>query len=162
MICYLSLGSNRGDRERLLRTALERIAAVPGVELLRASSVYESDPWGGVGQGPFLNMVAEVETDLDPLDLLEHTQAIEIGLGRVRGQRWGPRVMDIDLLLCGELQVQQERLIVPHPLIEQRQFVLVPLAELVPELELPSGRSAGELACPQSDELRRWAPPLRW
>jgi len=159
MICYLGLGSNLGDRAELLRAALERLAAVPGVRVCRTSSLYETAPWGVAEQGPFLNMVAEVETDLAPPDLLRHAQAIEAALGRVRGERWGPRVMDVDLLLCGEVRFSTPELTLPHPLLEQRQFVLVPLAELAPELRLPSGKTAGELADPQSAEISLCGPP---
>jgi len=159
MICYLGLGSNLGDREALLRAALKRLAVVPGLRLVRSSSLYETAPWGGVEQGPFLNLVTETETHLEPTDLLRETQAIEAALGRVRGERWGPRVVDIDLLLCGDVQLSTPELTVPHPLLEARQFVLVPLAELAPDLPLPSGRTARALAEPGSPEIALWGPP---
>ncbi len=126
----MAIGSNLGDREQQLTDA---VAALPDV--VAVSPVYETDPVGGpAGQGAFLNCVVELATTRSPRELLEVAQAIEAGAHRVRMQRWGPRTLDIDVLLVGDLTVDEEDLVVPHPRMWSRGFVLVPLADLAPEL----------------------------
>jgi 2-amino-4-hydroxy-6-hydroxymethyldihydropteridine diphosphokinase len=129
---YVGLGSNLGDREGLIREAAELIGAA------RLSTIIETEPWGKTDQPRFLNAVAEVETDLDPLAFLTHLLDVERRLGRERvGARWGPRTIDLDLLLFGDDVFDQPGLVVPHPRLVERGFVLEPLAELVPELGIP-------------------------
>ena len=136
---YLGLGSNVGDRERYLRQALDRLDEAPGVTVRATSSLYETDPWGDADQPPFLNLVAEVVATLEPLELLAEAKRIEREVGRQPRRRWGPREIDIDLLLAGDLRLHTPELTVPHPRLTERQFVLVPLAELDAGLQLPDG-----------------------
>jgi 2-amino-4-hydroxy-6-hydroxymethyldihydropteridine diphosphokinase len=139
---YLGLGSNVGDRLRHLKDA---VAALPthGVEVLRSSSVYETEPVGLVlEQGEFLNACLRVDTALGPEELLDACKAVEHELGRTAGgERHGPREIDVDVLLIDGLTFNSERMTVPHPLILERRFVLVPLLELDPGLTVPDGRS---------------------
>lgn len=130
MRAFLGLGSNLGDRERHLRDA---VAALPDVVAL--SPIYETDPVGGPSaQGRYLNAVVELDTDLSPHELLEVCQRLEAAAGRVRSERWGPRTLDVDVLLVGELTVDDPALTVPHPRMWERAFVLMPLADLAPDL----------------------------
>jgi len=152
---WLGLGSNVGRRARMLAGALEALAETEGLELVEASSVYETEPVGVTDQPTFLNMVAHFRCRLAPEALLEGLQAVERTLKRIRTRRWGPRTIDVDVLLLGDLQIETDRLTVPHPEMVRRQFVLVPLAELAPDLPLPGGRTAGELAEPDSDAVQR-------
>jgi len=133
---YLGLGSNIGDREGNLAAAMERLAAA-GVRVTRVSSIYETEPVGFEAQRWFLNMVAEAETDLFPMQLLAHTLKIERSLGRVRTIQNGPRTIDIDILLYGKTVIRTARLEVPHPRLAERRFVLAPLVELAPDLRHP-------------------------
>lgn len=131
-LAYVGLGSNLGDREALIRRAAELIGA------RRLSSLHETEPWGYEAQPPFLNAAAEVETPLSPRAFLDHLLDVERRLGRERvGPRWGPRTIDLDLLLFGEEVVDEPGLVVPHPLLTQREFALAPLAELVPLQKIP-------------------------
>ena len=133
MVGYIALGSNVGDRAAYLREGLERLAAA-GVEILAASSVWETQPVGETGPGWFLNMAARVRTDRSPEELLDLCLAIEGEAGRVRGSEPGPRTLDIDLLLFEGFTRATERLTLPHPRMWERGFVLAPLAELMPEV----------------------------
>jgi len=126
---FLGMGSNVGDREHFLVDAIESLAGVTAV-----SPVYETDPVGGAAQGAFLNVVVEMETTLTPRQLLGVAHRLESAAGRVRGERWGPRTLDVDVLLVGDLAVDEADLQVPHPRMWQRRFVLAPLADLAPEL----------------------------
>lgn len=126
---FLGLGTNLGDRRRFLREAVE---AVP--ELTRVSSVYETEPVGGPEQGAFLNIVVEVETELDPYGLLELCRTLERAAGRERRIRWGPRTLDVDVLWIDGITVDSDDLTVPHPRMYQRNFVVVPLLEIAPDL----------------------------
>ena len=129
---YVGLGSNLGDREALIREAAQLIGAT------RLSSIIETEPWGYEEQPRFLNAVAEVETALTARELLEALLAVERRLGRERtGERWGPRTIDLDLLLYGEERIDEPGLVVPHPRIHERLFVLEPLAELDPSVKIP-------------------------
>jgi len=144
---YLGLGSNLGDRLTYLRQAVAALEAEPGIEVRRRSSVYETAPVGYAEQPDFLNAVVEIATSLSPRALLQVTQRIEQNLGRKRGgSRWGPRCIDLDLLLYEGVTVQEADLTLPHPRLTERAFVLVPLAEIAPDLPLPDGRTAQQAA----------------
>lgn len=130
---FLGLGSNIGDRENILGRAVQLIHQVTGVEVLQSSSLYETDPVGYTEQDVFLNIAIEIETSLPPEELLTHMQRIETLLGRTRMIRWGPRTLDIDILLYGHEYIHSGDLQVPHPRMMERAFVLVPLAEIAPE-----------------------------
>jgi len=135
---YIGLGSNLGDRAALLRAALGRLAETQGIEVAAASPFHETDPVGGPpGQPRFLNAAAHLRVDLSPEELHGRLRAVEAALGRVRGERWGPRTIDLDLLLYGDLVLQSETLTIPHPLMHERRFVLEPLAEIAPNLVHP-------------------------
>jgi 2-amino-4-hydroxy-6-hydroxymethyldihydropteridine diphosphokinase len=146
-VAYVGLGSNLGDRERLIRDAAELIGAE------RLSAVVETKPWGLEDQPSFLNAVAEVTTALGPLAFLTYLLDVERRLGRERvGPRWGPRTIDLDLLLFGEQVIDEPALVVPHPRLLERRFVLASLAELVPGLEIPgNGTVRAALAGLQSE-----------
>jgi 2-amino-4-hydroxy-6-hydroxymethyldihydropteridine diphosphokinase len=137
MKAFVGLGSNLGERETMIRLALDDLSRLPATRLVRASSLYDTEPVGDVEQPNFLNAVAEVETDLTARQLLWNLQLIERRLGRTRTRRWGPRTIDLDLLLYGRLIVDEPDLQVPHPELTRRSFVLVPLAELDPLLVHP-------------------------
>ena len=137
MRAFIGLGSNLGEREDNIRAALEAIAELPDTDLVRVSSLYDTEPVGEVDQPNFLNAAVMVDTELDPRTLLWNLMLIEKRLGRVRTQRWGPRTIDLDLLLYGEELIEDDDLRVPHPEIIRRSFVLVPLVELEPRLVHP-------------------------
>jgi 2-amino-4-hydroxy-6-hydroxymethyldihydropteridine diphosphokinase len=138
MRAYVGLGANLGDREATLRRAVERLADAPGVTVVTVSTLRETEPWGPVEQPPFLNGVVAVETDHGPRALLDVLLEIERELGRVRaGERWGPRTIDLDLLLHGDLTCDEPGLTLPHPRLHERRFALEPLAELAPGLVVP-------------------------
>ena len=129
---YISLGSNLGDREAMIRAAIE---ALPGV--VAVSELRETEPVGVVDQPPFLNGAARLETELSARELLEALIAVERQLGRERHERWGPRTIDLDLLLYGSDMLEEPGLTVPHPRLHERRFALEPLAELAPSLVVP-------------------------
>jgi 2-amino-4-hydroxy-6-hydroxymethyldihydropteridine diphosphokinase len=137
-VVHIGLGANLGDREATIRAALERLDAEEGIEVVRVSLLRETDPVGYADQPPFLNGVAELETELSPGELLERLLAVERDLGRVRqGPRYGPRTIDLDLLLYGDAVVDEPGLEIPHPRMTERRFVLEPLAELDPDRVVP-------------------------
>jgi len=131
---YLSLGSNLGDRQNYLNRALDMLAQLPGTRVLAASSMIETPPWGKTDQPAFLNMAAELETSLTPEELLERIRAIENALGRQRAEHWGPRTLDIDILVFEGEERDTPALKLPHPYLTERRFVLEPLAEIAPDL----------------------------
>lgn len=139
MKAYLSLGSNLGERSNYLGAAISNLSKCKGIKVCKESSVYETEPWGLAEQPVYWNMVLEIETDLDPFELLHVCQEVENNLGRKRIIRWGPRTVDIDVLLYDNIVVDKPELVLPHPHLEEREFVLAPLRELRPELILPSG-----------------------
>jgi 2-amino-4-hydroxy-6-hydroxymethyldihydropteridine diphosphokinase len=147
---YVGLGANLGDREETLRRAAELLAAEPGIEVVAVSSLRETEPVGFVDQPAFLNGACAVETELSPHDLLDRLLAIERALGRERGKgpRWGPRTIDLDLLLYGQETVDEPGLTVPHPRLSERPFALEPLVELDAGLRLPDGRGLQGLLSP--------------
>jgi 2-amino-4-hydroxy-6-hydroxymethyldihydropteridine diphosphokinase len=142
---YLGLGSNVGDRAAHLRAALDLLPG-HGAEVEAVSSAYETEPVGEILDQPdFLNAAARIRTDLEPLELLDACKAIEVEGGRIfGGPRHGPRTLDVDVLLLGEVELESERLTLPHPQATSRRFVLVPLLELDPELALPDGTRLSE------------------
>jgi len=152
---FLGLGSNVGDRSRMLTEALNLLAG-PGLRIIRRSHVYETPPWGKTDQAPFLNQVVEAETVLPPEALRTRCRDVEQALGRVRGERWGPRTVDVDILLYGDRVLATPDLIVPHAELRQRAFVLVPLAEIAPDLRLPTGERIRDLLAqlPDRDAMR--------
>lgn len=127
---YLGLGSNMGDKLLYLKEAIEEIGKLEKTEVLAVSSLYITKPWGKTDQDDFLNQVVCIKTNLTPQELLKSLQDIEINMGRQRNQKWGPRIIDIDILLYGDEVIHTEELIIPHPYMKQRLFVLVPLAEI--------------------------------
>lgn len=144
---YVGLGANLGDREATLRKAVELLAAEPEIDVLAVSSFRETDPVGYLEQPRFLNGAVALETSLPPRELLERLLAVERRLGRVRreGPRFGPRTIDLDVLLYGAETIDEPGLTVPHPRLAERRFALEPLRELDPELTLPDGRRIEEL-----------------
>jgi 2-amino-4-hydroxy-6-hydroxymethyldihydropteridine diphosphokinase len=154
---YLGLGSNLGDRAAFLQGAVDGLATTDGIEVVAVSPVYETEPVGGPEQPEYLNAVVAVDTALTPRQLLEVAQRLEDAAGRVRGEQWGPRTLDVDVLLVGDEHVDEPDLVVPHPRLYERAFVMVPLADLDPMLApwAPAGeagvrRSEVELAQPQT------------
>ncbi len=144
--CYLGLGTNLGDRRANLTKALQHLGQVPTVEIVKTSSIYETAPVGPQGQPDFLNQVVQAEVTCSARRLLELVQGIEQDMGRVRRRRWGERIIDIDILLYGDETIDEPDLQIPHPQMLARQFVLVPLAEIAPDLILPDGGRATDAA----------------
>ena len=148
---FIGLGSNLNDPHAQVKTALQELAQLPCSELTKYSSFYETEPMGPADQPDYIqpgyiNAVAEIETELEPESLLDKLQSIESAHQRVRGEiQWGPRTLDLDLLLYGDKMIHTERLTVPHPGITERNFVLIPMAEIQPDLRLPDGRAITEL-----------------
>jgi 2-amino-4-hydroxy-6-hydroxymethyldihydropteridine diphosphokinase len=141
---YLALGSNLGDRLENLRSAVALLGE-RDVRPIRSSRVYETEPVGGPPQPEYLNAVIEVETELDAGDLLRACLDVEDVLGRVRSERWGPRTLDVDVLTFGRDRIDRSDLVIPHPRMHQRAFVLVPLLELDADPPLPGDRRVAEL-----------------
>lgn len=137
MKAFIGLGSNLGDREANIRQSLQQLEQMPETTIVRGSSLYDTEPVGLPDQPNFLNGVVQLETHLTPRQLLWNLKLIERRLGRVRTQHWGPRVIDLDLLLYGDEVVDEDDLQVPHPLLAQRSFVMVPLVEIDPLLVHP-------------------------
>jgi 2-amino-4-hydroxy-6-hydroxymethyldihydropteridine diphosphokinase len=139
---YVGLGANLGERERTLRRAIELLDAEPGIDVVAVSTFRETEPVGYLDQPAFLNGACALETELGPRELLDRLLAVERALGRERGAgpRWGPRTIDLDLLLYGDETVDEPGLTVPHPRLTERSFALEPLLELDPALRLPDGR----------------------
>lgn len=154
MRAYVGLGANLGDREDTIRRAVALVDELAGVDVVSVSSLRETEPWGPVEQPRYLNGAVAVETDLPPRELLDALLEIERRLGRARDdeERWGARTIDLDLLLYGDELVDEPGLVVPHPRLLEREFVLEPLADLVPWLKIPgNGTVHNALAGLQSD-----------
>jgi 2-amino-4-hydroxy-6-hydroxymethyldihydropteridine diphosphokinase len=132
---YIALGTNLGDRSANLRAAIE--ALPPEVKVLAESPIYETPPWGYADQPAFLNMVVKAETDLKPEPLLAYLKQLEVALGREQNFRWGPRRIDLDILFYDDLVLGSPPLVIPHPRLHERAFVLVPLVDLAPDLIHP-------------------------
>jgi 2-amino-4-hydroxy-6-hydroxymethyldihydropteridine diphosphokinase len=143
---FVGIGSNLGERAANLAAAVERLDGRPGVRVVRRAGLYESAPVGVTDQPWFLNTVVEIETSLRPRELLRAQKAIEHELGRRSSRRWGERLIDLDLLLYDELRVDEADLVIPHPELWRRLFVLAPLLELRPDLISPDGRSIADAA----------------
>ena len=131
---YIGLGSNLGDRQRMMASAIEAIREIPGTRLLRLSSIRETAPAGGPPQGKYLNAVVELDTAMSPRQLFDALKTIERSLGRMPSVRWGPRLIDLDLIFFGAVMMEGADLTVPHPRLWERAFVLEPLVELRPDL----------------------------
>jgi len=159
MGAFLGLGANLGDRLATLQRAIDLLGAEPGIEVQRTSRIWETDPVGGPEQPHFLNVVAEIETTLEPLDLLEAVNRVEASLGRTRDIRWGPRTIDIDILLMDGLTMHDDRLTIPHPRMTERAFVVMPLLELLPNPILPNDTHLLNVRLPDQ-EVRPVFPPL--
>ena len=148
----VGLGTNLGDRAENLRTALTALAALPDVFIGNVSSLYESAPWGVTDQPAFLNACAILQTNLSPQELLDACLAIERAMGRVREEKWGSRLIDIDLVWWSGRAIQTEPLTLPHPFAHERAFVLLPLLEIAPDLTLRGEHLTAHLArLPLSD-----------
>ena len=148
---YLGLGSNLAQPAAQLQAALAALAELPGCQLVKVSSLYASQPLGPADQPDYVNAVAALDTNLEPLQLLDLLQQIELHQGRQRKtERWGPRTLDLDILLFGQQRIDEARLKVPHYHMQERPFVLYPLAEIAADLQLPDGRTLRELLknCP--------------
>ncbi len=162
MIAWIGLGGNLGDAAGRIESAITAVGALADCRLLRCSRLYRSAPWGDPDQPPFVNAVAEVETDLSAGELLGQLQQIELRLGRVRDdRRWGPRHIDLDLLCCDGLQVSDTRLNLPHPRMHERAFVLVPLLELEPGFQIPGVGAAADCLAGIGPVERASVVPLR-
>ncbi len=155
MICHLGLGANIGYPAYQLAAAISSLAASPEISLRRVSSVYETAPVGFTHQPRFLNMAISVKTSLSPAELLSIAADIERELGRKSTIKDGPRPIDIDILVCGQLTCEQPELTVPHPRIKERQFVLIPLSEIAPHLILPDGCLIADLVADEGRQVRR-------
>ncbi len=155
---YIALGSNLANPLHQVQSALNALAELPQTTLIATSSLYRTPPLGPQDQPDYLNAVVALDTDLSAENLLDHTQKIEQEHGRVRkDERWGPRTLDLDILLFGDEIINTERLTVPHYDMKNRQFILYPLAEIAPELRFPSGESLQSVIAQLSAEpLTRW------
>ena len=146
-IAYIGLGSNLSNPAHQIQLAVDGLRKVPKTEILKLSSLYCSKPMGPQDQPDYMNAVAALDTSLSPIELLDGLQVIENLAGRVRkDDRWGARILDLDILLYGNKTIESERLTVPHYGMKEREFVLIPLHEIAPQLTLPSGESIELLA----------------
>ena len=147
MRAHVGVGANLGERERTIRRAIEMLATQRGIELVGVSRLRETEPWGPVEQPPYLNGAVALDTELGPRDLLEVLLDVEGSLGRDRSTevRFGPRTLDLDLLVCGDLVLDEPGLTLPHPRLHERRFALEPLADLDPELVVPGRGTVREL-----------------
>jgi len=144
-VVYIGLGSNIDNPTAHISTAFIEIGQIPNSKLKRQSSLYRSSPMGNIDQPEFINAVVELDTELSAITLLGHMHTIEEKHGRVRTQHWGPRSLDLDLLLYGDHHIENRKLTVPHPGINDRNFVLCPLLEIVPEIVIPGSGSAKKI-----------------
>ncbi|MFR6470799.1 MAG: 2-amino-4-hydroxy-6-hydroxymethyldihydropteridine diphosphokinase [Turicibacter sanguinis] len=135
-LAYLSLGSNIGDKKKYLYDAIKLLDGDKGIRIVKLSSLYETSPWGYTEQDLFMNLVVLIETSLSPVELLDCCQFIEQELGRVRLIKWGPRVIDVDILLFEDETINTERLTIPHPFMTERDFVMIPLCEIAKDLKI--------------------------
>ncbi|MBS4175747.1 2-amino-4-hydroxy-6-hydroxymethyldihydropteridine diphosphokinase [Bacillus sp. FJAT-49736] len=158
-IAYLSLGSNLGDRADYLKNALKELSNHPEIDLLKMSSIYETEPVGYTEQGNFLNIVVKIATTFSAEQLLDVCQHTEKELGRIRDIRWGPRTVDLDILLFNNDNIKSEKLIIPHPRMHERAFVLIPLMEIEPSIQLPTWKAPlNEIlnGIPDKEGVRLW------
>lgn len=150
---FLGLGSNIGNREGNILAAVQALSNHPAIAVRAISSLYETEPFGVEDQADFLNAAAGIITSLSPYSLLTECLRIEHRLGRVRSKKWAPRVIDIDLLVYDDMMIQSEQLTIPHKLLAERKFVLVPLAEIAGEQIIVGGKTAAQLLEQVSDRL---------
>jgi 2-amino-4-hydroxy-6-hydroxymethyldihydropteridine diphosphokinase len=157
-IAYISAGSNLGERYNYLKRATMLLHQNEKIKVVNASSIYETDPVGYLDQDRFLNMVIKVNTSLGAYELLDAIMAIEKELGRKREIRWGPRTLDLDILLYNQDNINSEKLIVPHPRMQDRAFVMVPLLEIQPDIKLPTkeGSFSSLDSIPDKEGVRIW------
>jgi 2-amino-4-hydroxy-6-hydroxymethyldihydropteridine diphosphokinase len=162
MRAFVALGSNLGERLANLQEAVERLGQTAGIRVLRTSRVYETDPVGPP-QPDYLNAVVMVETLLSARELLEACLSVERAMGRERGERWGPRTIDLDVLSYGQEDIDEPGLVIPHPRMHERAFVLAPLLELEADPPLPGGRRVADLRIGPGmlSGVRPFAPALR-
>jgi 2-amino-4-hydroxy-6-hydroxymethyldihydropteridine diphosphokinase len=151
----LGLGGNIGDRRKLIASALQELAAHPEIRVKAVSALYETLPWGKTDQAPFLNAAALAETTLTPRGLLDAILGVERQLGRHRGEKWGPRIIDIDILLFGTGTIEEQGLHIPHPHLHERAFALKPLIDVVPDAEFAGRRADAWLAQADQAGMRR-------
>ena len=156
---FVGLGSNLGDRAANIWEAVRRIAALPDCNLVRQSALYESEPVGPVAQGWFLNAVVLIETEAEPLVLLMAVKEIERSMGRKPGLPWGPRLIDLDLLLYQDVGMETEELTLPHRELWNRRFVLEPLRDVIPDGELRRRIEEGLMDLTDGPEVRLYQPP---
>ena len=135
-ICYIGIGSNLGDREKNVKGSIRRMNRIDGISVLKRSSIYETEPQGGPPQGKFLNSCVKIRAELKPQDLLKALKLIEREMGRVKTARFGPRVIDLDILLYGDIRVNRRNLKIPHPRMLERDFVLRLLKEIAPKIKI--------------------------
>lgn len=157
VVAYVALGSNLGDRHGHLAAAFAALEKLPGTRLVARSGLYETAPVGPPGQQDYLNAAAELSTTLEPIELLDHLLSIEQTRGRVRRERWGPRTLDLDLLLHGDQRSSDPRLTLPHPAMMTRAFVLAPLCDLSPLLVLDGTTVAARLESLDRSGIRQIA-----
>jgi 2-amino-4-hydroxy-6-hydroxymethyldihydropteridine diphosphokinase len=155
---YASLGSNIGDKAANIREALRRLEAA-GVEIVACSPLYRTPPWGPVEQDWFLNACAHLRTDRAPLDLMRLCLALERAMGRERLVRWGPRLIDVDLLAYDDVAIDAPDLVLPHPRLFERAFVLVPLVDIAPDFAIGGVRAADVLKTLDRDGIVRFEQP---
>lgn len=161
-LAYVSLGSNLGERLENLKHALEMLEREAGITVQAVSAVYETTPVGGPEQGPFLNACAVLATDLSPTQLLLRMLESENVMGRIRKERWGPRIIDLDLLIFSGVTMNTPLLELPHPRLTERDFVLIPLADIVPDLLIPTkGRTVREILATRrpANDIQLFQPP---
>lgn len=159
VVAFLGLGSNLGDRLTNLQAAVDALQTEPGLRVTASSRVWETVSVGGPPQPDYLNAVIRAETDLSARDLLDVARRVELRMGRVRKERWGARTLDVDILLYDEEQIDEPELVVPHPRMAQRAFVLLPLLELDPDPVLPDGTRLKEVRL-DTGGVTPSAPPL--
>lgn len=153
---YIGLGSNVGDRLENLSAGVKGLILADDVVLVGKSGVYDSEPVGLKDQPDFLNAVVAVETTLTPYELLSLVHKIELGQGRQRIKRWGPRTLDMDILIFGDIELDDPKLLIPHPRLKERRFVLEPLLEVEPDVRLPDGTPARRLLGELGDDQAVW------
>ncbi len=159
---FLGLGGNLGDPQASMAAALNDLDAYEAIRVVDVSSVYRTPPWGVTDQPDFLNAAAKLATSLPPRDLLDVCLAIERNLKRVRSERWGPRGIDLDILLYGTARIAEEGLSIPHPRMMERAFVLVPLLEIAPGLKVGGASIADALAVLDTEDITRLPSPPDW
>ena len=141
------MGSNIGDSISNVKLAITKIHQIKHTKVIEESSLYQSKAWGNTNQNDFINSVIKIKTKLSPEKLLEKLLKVESGMGRVRKEKWGPRIIDIDILLYGDSVVEKPHLSIPHPYITERKFVLIPLYEFNPQLNIPNKGNLSDFIC---------------